>query len=157
MLLLMFSINYGHGILYAYRSFMEKILVPIWPNQDDIWVTVHGMQLARRINAQLFLLEFLDSKQTTLTLPDNNGGERAVVIKSLIMDAKKGGIRSVYYKVNGEFHTEVIKYVKAHNISIVILELPERKGCKYTDDILMLVKKLKETNECKIELVKHHC
>jgi hypothetical protein len=136
---------------------MEKILVPIWPNQDDIWVTVHGMQLARRINAQLFLLEFLDSKQTTHTLPDNNGGDRAVIIKSLVMDAKKGGVRSVYYNVNGEFHTEVIKYIKAHNISIVVLELPERKVGKHANDILMLVKKLMETNECKIEFVKHHC
>ncbi|MBT8763425.1 universal stress protein [Desulfohalobiaceae bacterium Ax17] len=136
---------------------MEKILVPIWPNQDDIWVTVHGMQLARRINAQLFLLEFLDSKQTTHTLPDNNGGDRAVIIKSLVMDAKKGGVRSVYYNVNGEFHTEVIKYIKEHNISIVVLELPERKVGKHANDILMLVKKLMETNECKIEFVKHHC
>jgi hypothetical protein len=73
------------------------------------------------------------------------------------MDAKKGGVRSVYYKVNGEFYTEVIEYIKAHNITIVVLELPERKGGKYADDILMLVKKLMETNVCKIEIVKHHC
>ncbi|WP_457572237.1 hypothetical protein [Desulfovulcanus sp.] len=136
---------------------MEKILVPIWPEQDDIWVTVHGMQLARRINAQLFLLEPLDRKQTTHTLPDNNVGDRADIVKSLVMDAKKGGVRSVYYKVNGEFYTEVIEYIKANNITIVVLELPERKGSKYADDILMLVKKLMETNECKIEVVKHNC
>ncbi len=155
--MLIFSMNYEDGMLYAFMVIMERILVPIWPEQDDIWVTVHGMQLARRINAQLFLLEFLDRKQTTHTLPDNNVGDRADIVKSLVMDAKKGGVRSVYYKVNGEFYTEVLEYIKAHHITIVVLELPERKGGKYAGDILMLVKQLRETNECKIEIVKHHC
>ena len=155
--MLIFSMNYEDGMLYALMVIMERILVPIWPEQDDIWVTVHGMQLARRINGQLFLLEFLDSKQTTRTLPDNNVHDRGDIVKSLVMDAKKGGVRSVYYKVNGEFYTEVLEYIKAHHITIVVLELPERKGGKYAGDILMLVKQLRETNECKIEIVKHHC
>lgn len=136
---------------------MEKILVPFWVDEEDIWIVVHGMQLAKRIGGKLFLLEIVDNSLALLETVGNRqagdiGPHSALALRSIALDTNKKGVCCEYVQVKGDFCAEIVKFVQEQGINTVVLQMPGKR--QRADAVLNLVHCLKEVANCKIELLR---
>lgn len=111
---------------------MTKILVPL-DGRSELWsrAAYFALQLAKRTGAKiLFLTIGSDSgaapRQTgSLGLPDEGYSRE---LDQLIAGCLASGLQIESYVTNGDFVSRVAEFARHHNVSRVVLALPEGQG-----------------------------
>ncbi|MBW2023405.1 MAG: universal stress protein [Deltaproteobacteria bacterium] len=131
---------------------MEKILVALDPEKTSVWTVVHGLNLARRIHAKLFILIVSGctvSEGLEKPLPVRLKEE----VESLIEEARSEGISVELYIASGAFDEEVVKFIRDNKVTLLVLGVPPscKKGAstKFFD----FVEKIRRRVDCRIEIV----
>jgi K+-sensing histidine kinase KdpD len=133
---------------------MEKILACLTHSPSSLWAGVHAMNLAKRINAHVTFLLFIDQKA-------DGGGEKKrrqdlskiiLEIESMISEGRADGIPVDYCQVQGDFATELINFAGQNKITLIVVASPVRHDIQdkgFSD----FVEKLHHRLECRIEIV----
>ncbi|RLB85630.1 MAG: hypothetical protein DRH15_03160 [Deltaproteobacteria bacterium] len=131
---------------------MERILVALDPGKTSIWTAVHGLNLARRINARVHIL--MVSKGSGA-----EGVEKQIFsylkeeVEGLIEEARSEGISVDLYVAYGAYDEEVVKFIKDNRISLLVLGAPlPSKGISSTK-FFDVAEKIRRRVECRIEIV----
>ncbi len=131
---------------------MERVLVALEPGKTSIWTVVHGLNLARRIRARVFILLVSETRVA-------EGVERRLredlqeEIESLIEEARSEEIEVELYMAYGEYDDEVVRFIKDNKITLLVLGVPLSKRGGTTSKFLDLVERIRGRVECRIEIV----
>lgn len=126
---------------------MERILIPIFSDYADIWSVIYGMQLAKRTNGKVYILE-IEKKE--------KGGDKTTNVSILDESKLNFNIKEVDYahvKIRGEFLEKCIDLIKEEKIDIVVVSIPHISP--HREEVLRLIKTITSGNYCKIELTKN--
>ena len=128
---------------------MQKILVPIFSTETDLWAIVHGSQLVERINGKIYLLEFIeeDKKKKHRKFKDEykSRGDELFNLKT-----KEGN--NVHIRVKGDFFKTCINFIMQERIDLVVLSIPHK--AVHIKKVIDLVRFVKAKKLCNVELVK---
>lgn len=133
---------------------MERILVAMDPERTHLFAGNHALHLAKRINAKvLFLLILPDGKNRAgglMARSSESAAKRRV--DTVIEEARAEGIRVDYYMTYGDYESELVSFVHENNITLLIVECPDRSGGdrEACNDFL---DKLRHRINCRIEVV----
>ncbi len=130
---------------------MERILVALEPGRTSIWTVVHGLNLARRIHARVFILVITpvpDAAAVEKRLRDDFKEET----EALIEKARSEGVPVDLYMAFGMYDEEVIKFIKDHRITLLVVGNPLR-GREARSGFIDLVERIKRRVGCRIEIV----
>jgi K+-sensing histidine kinase KdpD len=137
---------------------MENVLVPVIAGGKDIWLVIHAMQLATRLEGNLYILE-VDSKVASKA--DRSGAtERevgATVRPSWTTSTEEKEGRSAYFHAQGEYCEEILKFCSQHRVTTVVLELAPANSLVSPGAIRAMVRSLQSKNGCHIELIARKC
>ena len=131
---------------------MERILVALDPGRTTLWAAVHGINLARRIKAKVYVLVVTSSAEP--------GGEEAYIQKTikkelepLIDEARSEGVWIDFYVAYGKFHEEVIRFIKENKITLLIVGVlvsgKKTISAKFSD----MLEEIRRRVSCRIEMV----
>ncbi len=128
---------------------MRNILIPIFPNPDNLWLVMHGTQLAERIGGKVYVLE--------IKSPRDSGGRE--ISGDMVSEGcgfkhekKQKEVKSEYYCVRGNFFQECLKIIEEKKIDCVVLTIPRDE--ENIRQVVKLVRHLKARGICRVELVK---
>ncbi|GAB6887826.1 hypothetical protein JCM13304A_13240 [Desulfothermus okinawensis JCM 13304] len=128
---------------------MKRILVPIFSKEPNFWASVHAMQLSERIDAKVYLMEFIEDDSASSK--DNTYVSRDCgYLKFLNLNKKEG--KNVHIRVNGNFLTKCTKFIAEHGIDLVVLSIPNKT--QYRHWVLDLIKTINKQKLCRVEIVK---
>jgi K+-sensing histidine kinase KdpD len=132
---------------------MERILVPVVTDGQNIRLIIHGMQLAERIGGTVYILE-IDQSECTSTENVHQGPNRQMTVsKALAATAHKKEVKSEYFLVKGRFCDEIIKFCDRYSITNLVLELTPICRKESPARILEMINILKDKKNCRVELV----
>ncbi len=132
---------------------MERILVPVITGGQNIWLIIHGMQLAERLGGTVYILE-IDQVENGSTEGICAGPNRLPTgNKALAARAHKKEVQSEYFLVKGEFCDEIVKFCDRYSITYLVLELAPAGRKEAPARILEMINTLKNSRNCRVELV----
>jgi|GEM_PF-2662815 len=132
---------------------MERILVPVMKGRQDIWLIIHGMQLAERIGGTVYILEIDQSEAGS---PGKiAAGPKRLTTGSMAWAARaqKKEVKSEYFQVKGEFCNEVLNFCSQYWITNLVLELTPVTKKETPAKILQMINTLRNSKSCRVELV----
>ncbi len=132
---------------------MERILVPVVTGGQDIWLIIHGMQLAERIGGTVYILEIDQSDDNAVDgipagLKPLKTGNKAWAVK-----AHKKEVKSEYFMVKGDFCDQVVKFCNLYRITNLVLELTPVSKKETLARMVKMINTLKDGRRCQVELV----
>jgi K+-sensing histidine kinase KdpD len=132
---------------------MERILVPVARGKKDIWLIIHGMQLAERIGGTVYILEIDQfgegrKKNTSSAAQRVTGGE-----SGWAANTGRKEVKSEYFQVKGEFCDEIMKFCRRYRITNLVLDLTPVGKIETPERMLNMINSLKNSNGCNIELI----
>lgn len=132
---------------------MERILVPVNAGEKDIRVTIHGLQLASRISGVMYILE-IDQADS------NTAGEAIVSPKPLpqldslfAAQTFEEEVRCEYFRVRGDYCTEVIRFCLQKQITTLVLEIGTASRKVSPSSLLQMISALQAKKVCRVELI----
>ncbi len=128
---------------------MKQILVPIFSKEPNLWTAVHAMQLAERINAKVYLFEYVEEGEVS-SIENRNVKRSSKGINLLNLSQKEG--KNVHIRVKGNFLEKCTKFIKEHGIDLLVLSIPNKPS--YKQWVLELLKTVKKQKLCSVEIVK---
>ncbi len=126
---------------------MKKILVPVMAGKKNIWLIIHGMQLARRIRGKVYILEIEEDEN------QKSSGMEERIRSWNIINTQKKGVTSEYFYVTGKFSEEILKFSKRHKINTLVLELLPKKTKGTAKELIEFINKLRKQGDYRVELV----
>jgi hypothetical protein len=133
---------------------MERILVPVISGGQDIWLIIHGMQLAERIGGTVYILEIDQSGNGSPEgVPAAGPKKLTTEGKAWAARAQKKEVKSEYFLVKGDFCDEVVKFCKRNRITNLVLELSPVGKKETPAQMLKMINILKRSYCCRVELV----
>jgi hypothetical protein len=122
---------------------MEKnILVPLGPHNKGIRGIHHALALAKRIQARVFILEWVPSEEQ-----GNQRGPGEDILADLIAAARQAGLNVSHHKARGPFESELLGFVQKESIHVLVLEEGE-------EDWNRVLHRTRETLPTQVILVK---
>ncbi len=131
---------------------MERVLVALEPGKTSIWTAVHGLNLARRIRARVFIL-MVSSEAAKDGVERRLGDDMKEEVESLIEEARSEGITVELYVAYGEYDEEVVKFIKDNKITLLVLGVPLSGKGGASSKFFDLVERIRRRVECRIEIV----
>ncbi|GAB6161758.1 hypothetical protein JCM12298_09170 [Desulfothermus naphthae] len=128
---------------------MKQILVPIFSKEPNLWAAVHAMQLSERINAKVYLFEYVEEGEVS-SIENSNVKRGSKAINLLNLSQKEG--KNVHIRVKGNFLEKCTKFIREHGIDLLVLSIPNRAS--YKQWVLELLKTVKKQKLCSVEIVK---
>ncbi len=131
---------------------MERILVALDPGKTTLWAAIHGINLARRIKAKVYVLVVASSDETT--------GQKAYLQKNIkqelepiVEEARSEGVWVDFYVAYGEFENEVVKFIKENKISLLIVGVLVSGKKSISTKFLDMMEEIRRRVSCRIEMV----
>ena len=131
---------------------MEKILVAMDIGKTSIWTAIHGLNLARRINAKVHVL-IVSARADAKGIEKQLHIHAKEEIDSLIEEARSEGISVDLYMTQGDYEQEIPRFIKQNNINLLIMGIPRLKNGELTTRFYQMVEKIKRRVDCRIEIV----
>ena len=132
---------------------MERILVPVVTGGQNIWLIIHGMQLAERIGGTVYILEIDQSDGSSTENVLKRPNRLTTGSKALAANAHKKEVKSEYFLVKGEFCDEIMKFCDRHLITNLVLELAPANRKQTPARILEMINTLRAQRSCRVELI----
>ena len=133
---------------------MERILVPVVTGGQNIWLIIHGMQLAERIGGSVYILEINqdggDSAAQAVTVESKKIMERS---RTKTANVYKKEVKSEFFQVNGEFCDEILKFCEQFKITNLVLAMTPLNKKETPTKILEMINTLTNGKNCRVELV----
>jgi len=131
---------------------MEKILVAVDPGKTSIWTAVHGLNLARRIRARVYIL--------LVSAPRGAGSAEEFLrqdvkdeIEALVEEARSEDISVDLYVAFGPYDEEVVKFIRDNKITLLVLGVPLPGTGSSRSKFFDFVEKIRRRVDCRIEIV----
>ncbi|WP_028580317.1 hypothetical protein [Desulfogranum japonicum] len=132
---------------------MEKILVPVVAGEKNIWAVIHGLQLARRVQGTVTILEIDvsgEQEQASARIPPIN---RNIIHQRWREQAEQKEVSYEYVQVKGSFCREIRRFCYRNSHSTLILEMSVN-GKKTTPEAMLKMARTLQTEKiCKVELL----
>jgi len=110
---------------------MTNILVPLDHHRDlQLRAAYFALEFAKRTGAKVLFLNIRpertagESKSSSAALNDTPGAD----LDHLVNESLMAGLQIETYVTNGDFVQRVAEFARHHNVSRVILALPDDKG-----------------------------
>jgi nucleotide-binding universal stress UspA family protein len=110
---------------------MTNILVPLDHHRDlQLRAAYFALEFAKRTGAKVLFLNIRpertagESKSSSAALNDTPGAD----LDHLVNDSLMAGLQIETYVTNGDFVQRVAEFARHHNVSRVILALPDDEG-----------------------------
>ncbi len=133
---------------------MERILVSM-NSQWGAWgAWSRAISLARRIDAKLYALLFMQSSEQTAGTAEKHtsaGGVRER-LELLIELAKSEGVRIDYFISEGAYEEEVVRFVEQNRITLLVAESPEEENSSSEREFAQ-ISRIRHRITCRVELV----
>jgi nucleotide-binding universal stress UspA family protein len=133
---------------------MERIMVAMDPSRTHLFVVIHALNLARRINAKVFFLLIfpVGADRPWKTGENENAATVKKSVDALIDDARSEGITVDYYTAYGDYESELIRFVQENKVTLLVIE--SATGTKdATEDFKNFLDRLRHRINCRIEVV----
>ena len=131
---------------------MERILVALDPGKTSIWTVVHGLNLARRIRARVYIL--------LVSAPRGAGSAEEFLrqdvkdeIEALVEEARSEHISVDLYVAFGPYDEEVVKFIKDNKITLLVLGVPLPDTGSSSGKFFDFIEKIRRRVDCRIEIV----
>ena len=133
---------------------MEKILVGLDPGKTSLWAAVHALNLAKRIQARVYILLVIDpaAKGSGESLMRQVEASMKASLESLIKEGIADGITVDYYISYGQYDNELVKFVKENRITMLVVGSPTNQDGRL-EDFDDLLEKIRHRIDCRIEIV----
>lgn len=133
---------------------MERILIPVTSDNQDILLIIHGMQLAERIGGTIYILEI--DRSGTFTEKNSSFGSQRSTKRGAAWAAGKQRkeVKSEYFQVRGDFCEEIMNFCHRYRITSLVLDLTHIGKFEAPDKILKMINSLKKVRGCGIELIR---
>lgn len=133
---------------------MERILVGMDPERNSFWAGIHALSLAKRINAKVSFVRFIEPE--TVNGKNKDGAEQEALVmkhlKTLIEQGRAEGIGVDSFVIHGAYDKELVRFIWENKITMLVVGLPSNpKGStmRFAD----LVEKVRHRIGCRIEVV----
>jgi nucleotide-binding universal stress UspA family protein len=110
---------------------MEKILVGMNPVSASFWAGLHALNLAKRIDARICFLRVVNSRSSEDRSHRADQDTLSDVTKRLdhfVEKARAEGIPVDCYVSEGDYESELVRFVQEKGITMLILGAPEGHG-----------------------------
>jgi nucleotide-binding universal stress UspA family protein len=110
---------------------MEKILVGMTPVSASFWAGLHALNLAKRINARICLLHVVDSRSSedrAHHADQDSPGNVTQRMNHFVEKARAEGIPVDCYVSEGDYESELVRFVHEKGITMLVLGAPEGHG-----------------------------
>jgi nucleotide-binding universal stress UspA family protein len=136
------------------EALMEKILVGLDPGKTSLWAAVHALNLAKRIQARVYILLVIDpaAKGSGESLMRQVEASMKASLESLIKEGIADGITVDYYISYGQYDNELVKFVKENRITMLVVGSPTNQDGRL-EDFDDLLEKIRHRIDCRIEIV----
>ena len=133
---------------------MEKILVGLDLEKTSLWAAVHALNLAKRIQARVFILLVINpvAKGSEESLMRQIEASMKASLESLIKEGISDGIPVDYYISYGQYDNELVKFVKENRITMLVVGSPTPQD-GHLEDFDDLLEKIRHRIDCRIEIV----
>jgi nucleotide-binding universal stress UspA family protein len=132
---------------------MENILAAMDPAETHFYAGVHALNLAKRIEAKvLFLLVYPPStKRSARSRENKDEASVKTRLAALIEEARSDGITVEYYVVHGRFEKELVSFVQANKITLLVIESSAKRDS--INGAKAFLDKIRHRIDCRIEVV----
>jgi nucleotide-binding universal stress UspA family protein len=133
---------------------MERIMVAMDPSRTHLFVVIHALSLARRINAKVFFLLVFPAAadQPGKTRKEEEAATVKRSVDALIDEARSDGITVDYYTAYGDYENELIRFVQENKVTLLVIE--GATGTKdAAEDFKNFLDRLRHRINCRIEVV----
>jgi len=133
---------------------MERILVGMDPNEGSLWAGIHGLNLAKRINAKVSFLLVIEpsTDKAKEALQEQRKDSMMKSLGPIIEQGREEGIGVDYFVTYGNYDNEVVRFIKENKITILVVGLrPDQRGP--SGNFADLLEKVRHRIDCRIEVV----
>ena len=131
---------------------MEKILVALDPGKTSIWAAIHGLNLARRIRAKVYVL-VVSAPKGSVDVEGRLWQDVKEEIEALVEQARSEGISVDLYVAFGHYDEEVVKFIRDNKVTLLVLGVPLPGTGSFRSKFFDFVEKIRQRVDCKIEIV----
>jgi nucleotide-binding universal stress UspA family protein len=133
---------------------MERIMVAMDPSRTHLFVAIHALNLARRINARVFFLLVSPAAvdQPGITAENKKAAAVKRSVDVLIDDARSDGITVEYYAAYGDYESELIRFVQDNKVTLLVIE-GAAGSVVAAEDFKNFLDRLRHRINCRIEVV----
>jgi hypothetical protein len=133
---------------------MERILVPVASGRQDIWLIIHGMQLAERIGGTIYILE-IDYSDGDSQKNSSFGAKRSTSGGGAwAASTQRKEVNSEYFQVKGDFYDEILKFCHRYRITNLVLDMTPIGKKETPEKMLKMINTLKQSRGCRVELIR---
>ena len=127
--------------------------MPVGAGEKDIWLIVHGLQLASRIGGLVYILE-IDQTENGIADGAVPMPQPLPQVEGLIAAQKfEEEVRREYFQVRGDFCTEVMRFCVQKQITTLVLEIVSAGRQVSPSSLLNMISSLQAKKVCRVELV----
>lgn len=129
---------------------MERILVSLDSMDPGLGAGLHAINLAKRIQAQVYVLSVSGRAAGAGDGPASGGGGP---IDLLIDQARREGLAVNYYMADGPFESETVKLIQEKGITILVVGPPSKGGETAMREFRGALDNIRLRVDCHIEVV----
>ncbi|MBW2108311.1 MAG: universal stress protein [Deltaproteobacteria bacterium] len=133
---------------------MERILVGMNPASASFWAGLHALSLAKRIDARVCFLYVVDPRSedhVQHTYQDIRSDAKKTV-ERFVEKARAEGIAVDYYVSEGDYESELIRFIQEKRITMLVLGAPGGHAvapARFTS----FLDRIRHRVDCRIEVV----
>jgi K+-sensing histidine kinase KdpD len=135
---------------------MNRILVAIETGHGGVSAAVYALNLAQRIQAQIFFL-LIDSHGDEINTTAAETNDEYTVqkqLQSLISSSSgKDGVKVNFYMAEGTYESELVNFVQQNRISLLIVGFPTSGQQDGAGRFLERLMNIKQKINCRIMIV----